>query len=158
MQLLNELDNIHGKVFYMGSTPEVLKSIERRLSDEHPNITFATHSPSYCSQFSDTENQEIIEKIESFAPDALLVGLTAPKQEKWVYANLGKLTTPKVIGNIGGAFEFYAGTKQRAGSWAISHHMEWLVRLLKDPIHMWRRNFISAPKFIIYNLKHYKEM
>lgn len=142
----------------MGSSNEVLEKIEKRLKRDHPHIVAATHSPSYCKEFCKEENDAIIAKIEAFAPDALMVGLTAPKQEKWVYTNLEKLKSPKVIASIGGAFEFYAGTIRRASSWAISHYMEWLVRLLKDPIHMWRRNFISTPKFILYNLRHNAEM
>lgn len=158
LQLLEELDAKHGKVFYLGSTPEVLSKIAERLSREHPHISCATLSPSYCPTFSAEENAVIIDKIEAFAPDALLVGMTAPKQEKWLFANIDKLTTPKVTGCIGGAFEFYAGTKKRASSWAVAHGAEWLVRLLKDPRHMWRRNFISSPQFILYNIQHSKDM
>lgn len=158
LQLLNELDKAHGKIFYMGSSPVVLKKIEERLRRDRPNITVATHSPSYCKEFSKKENDDIISQIETFAPDALMVGLTAPKQEKWVYNNLGYLKSIKVIACIGGAFDFYAGTIRRASSWAISHYLEWLVRLVKDPVHMWQRNFISTPKFLIYNILHHKEM
>lgn len=156
--LLNELDKTHGKIFYMGSSPAVLKKIAERLKRDHPNIIVATHSPSYSKVFGKEENDAILSQIEAFAPDALMVGLTAPKQEKWVYNNLDRLKGPRVIASIGGAFEFYAGTIRRASSWAISHYLEWLVRLLKDPVHMWRRNFISTPKFLIYNVRHNKEM
>ncbi len=157
-RLLSELEQRRGKVFYMGSTPQVLKLIEERLRREYPHIAVATHSPSYCAAFTEEENAAIIDKIERFAPDALLVGMTAPKQEKWVYSQLARLSTPKVIGSIGAVFDFFAGTKKRAPRWMIDLRLEWLARLIQDPARMWRRNFVSAPRFILYNLHHHQEM
>ncbi len=156
--ILNQLEQHHGRVFYMGSMPHVLGKIEQRIRKEYPHIAVATHSPSFCAEFSDAENRAIVEKIEAFAPDVLWVGMTAPKQEKWVHSQLRRLTTPKVIGNIGAVFDFYAGTKQRAPRWMIALRLEWLARLLLDPRRMWRRIFVSAPQFILYNLRHHKAM
>lgn len=156
--LLKQLDKTQGKVFYLGSTPEVLAKIEQRLKREHPQITCKCLSPSFCKEFSEEENANIIQSINEFAPDALLIGMTAPKQEKWVYKNLVRFDTPMVIGSIGAVFEFYAGTKKRAHPLFIRMRLEWLVRLLQDPKHLWRRNFVSAPKFILYNIQHHKSI
>lgn len=158
MHLLDELNAIGGKAFYMGSRLDVLQKIKDRITLDYPNIKVMVHSPSYAPKFSDEENAEIVSKIEAFAPDVLLVGLTAPKQEKWIHSQLGRLTTPKVICAIGGAFEFFAGTIKRAPQWAINIHCEWLWRFMREPRRMWQRNMVSTPRFLRYVKQHHEEM
>ncbi len=156
-QMLSQAEAIGGKVFYMGSTPEVLRLIEEHLHRDFPNIQVKTHSPSYCAEMSEEENSEVVEMINAFEPDILFVGLGAPKQEKWVHRNSSRLNA-KSIANIGGAFEFYAGTIKRAPQWAISLRLEWLVRFLHEPKRMWERNMVSSPRFLRYTRQHCAEM
>jgi N-acetylglucosaminyldiphosphoundecaprenol N-acetyl-beta-D-mannosaminyltransferase len=73
--------------------------------------------------------------------------MTAPKQEKWVYANAGKLAVP-IIGSIGAVFDYYAGVTVRAPKWIRDLGLEWLYRLPREPARLWRRTFVSAPVFI----------
>jgi N-acetylglucosaminyldiphosphoundecaprenol N-acetyl-beta-D-mannosaminyltransferase len=54
----------------------------------------------------------MIAAINAFAPDILFVGMTAPKQEKWVYAHKSQIDA-RVICSIGAVFDFYAGTVKR---------------------------------------------
>ena len=152
--LLSKLNTIGGKVYYMGSTPKVLSLIEKRLAKEYPSVSVRTWAPSICDELSENESQEIMDDINSFSPDILFVSMTAPKQEKWVAKYSSKLTKPTFIASIGGVFEFYAGTQKRAPHWAIKIKVEWLVRLIKEPRRMWRRNFISTPKYLYWTWKH----
>lgn len=156
--MLDQLSQCHGRVFYMGSNKMVLDRIVDRLKHEYPALTVATHSPSYCDELSKEESDRIVEKINAFAPDLLLVSMTAPKQEKWVCQNAQYLSTTKMVASIGAVFDFYAGTVKRAPRWAVALKMEWLVRLLKEPLRMWRRNFVSTPQFLRWVRKHRKEM
>ena len=89
----------------------------------------------------------MVASINGADPDVLWVGMTAPKQEKWVEANRHHLSAP-VIGSIGAVFDFYAGVNPRAPQWMCKLGIEWLYRLLSNPRRMWRRTFISAPKFV----------
>jgi N-acetylglucosaminyldiphosphoundecaprenol N-acetyl-beta-D-mannosaminyltransferase len=73
--------------------------------------------------------------------------MTAPKQEQWVEANRHQLSAP-VIASIGAVFDFYAGVHPRAPPWMCKLGIEWVYRLLRAPRCMWRRTFISAPKFV----------
>ena len=156
--ILEQLKEKGGKVFYMGSTEKVLSGIRERLQKDYPNIEVKTHSPSFSSRMSEKEASAIIAEIESFAPDALWIGLGAPKQEKWVYDNLAKLHTPRLVASIGGAFEFFAGTIKRAPQWAINMHAEWLFRFIKEPFRMWERNMVSTPKYLLYVRKHHDKI
>jgi threonine dehydrogenase-like Zn-dependent dehydrogenase len=74
-------------------------------------------------------------------------GLTAPKQEKWIYQNKDRLNV-KFIGAIGAVFDFYAGTVKRPHPWFLDHGLEWLPRLLGEPRRLWKRMFVSAPLFM----------
>jgi N-acetylglucosaminyldiphosphoundecaprenol N-acetyl-beta-D-mannosaminyltransferase len=84
----------------------------------------------------------------------LWVGMTAPKQEKWVHANARALSVP-VIGSVGAVFEFFAGTNPRAPQWMCTLGIEWLYRLMREPRRMWRRNFVSTPRFLRMVMMHH---
>ena len=89
----------------------------------------------------------MLEKINAFEPDALFVGMTAPKQEKWAYEHFTHLQAGHIC-CIGAVFDFYAGTISRAPQWMIQMGLEWLYRLIKEPRRMWRRYLIGNSKFI----------
>lgn len=151
-QLLDTLNKKgSGKVFFFGSTEQVLGLIKTNLANLFPNITIAgTLSPPF-RDWSEDENDQMIKTINATNPDILWVGMTAPKQEKWVYSNRERITTP-VIGSIGAVFDFVAGTHPRAPAWMRKFGLEWLYRLIREPKRMWRRNLISTPKFILFVL------
>jgi N-acetylglucosaminyldiphosphoundecaprenol N-acetyl-beta-D-mannosaminyltransferase len=136
-----------GRVFFFGSSQRVLDLISARFASEYPSLTLCgTLSPPYGT-WSEEENQRMVETISEARPDVLWVGMTAPKQEKWVEVNRQQLNTP-VIGSIGAVFDFYAGTYSRAPQWICNIGLEWAYRFMLEPRRMWERNFVSAPKFV----------
>lgn len=154
--LLERTNEKKGKVFYMGAAQKTLDTIKTRLAKEYPNVEVECYSPPYKPEFSKEDNDIIVSKINEFKPDVLFVGMTAPKQEKWLDKHKDELhfTTASCIGAV---FDFYAGTVTRSSDIWIKLHLEWLPRLLKEPKRMWRRNFVSTPLFLIdmfaYKLK-----
>ena len=136
------------KVFYLGASVSTLRLIEKRIQRDFPNIKVGSFSPPFKAQFSNEETQIMLDKINGFQPDILFVGMTAPKQEKWVYTNQNQINA-NVIASIGAVFDFYAGTVKRSSPFWISLGLEWLPRLIRDPKRLWKRNFISTPKFIV---------
>ncbi|MGA9407850.1 MAG: WecB/TagA/CpsF family glycosyltransferase [Bacteroidota bacterium] len=136
--------------FFLGSSAGVLNKIKNRMSTDYPNISVrGVHSPSFRDKFSDDENEQIIDLINRAAPTALWVGMTAPKQEKWVHEHRSRLNVP-FIAAVGAAFDYFAGTKQRASRTLQSAGLEWLPRLFREPRRMWRRNIISTPVFLYH--------
>jgi N-acetylglucosaminyldiphosphoundecaprenol N-acetyl-beta-D-mannosaminyltransferase len=134
--------------FFMGSTPATLATIKERAEIEYPNIQIVgMYSPPFVPEFSEQDNQAIIDIINQAKPDALWVGLTAPKQEKWVHQHVDQLDV-KAIGCVGAAFDFFAGTKQRSSSFFRDRGMEWLPRFFREPKRMFGRIFISTPTFL----------
>jgi N-acetylglucosaminyldiphosphoundecaprenol N-acetyl-beta-D-mannosaminyltransferase len=137
------------KYFFLGSTDETLEKIRIKLSEDFPDICFAgSYSPPYKSEFTHEDSRLMIDAINHARPDVLWVGMTAPKQEKWIYQNREKLDV-KFIGAIGAVFDFYTGNVKRSHPFFQQFGMEWLPRLLQEPRRLWRRNFISSPKFIL---------
>lgn len=144
------LDRRAGKVFFFGSKTEVLKRLSDRAARDFPNLSMESLSPPF-GVWSEVENERMIAAIRAFAPDVLWVGMTAPKQEKWVATNTTSLEVP-VIGSIGAVFDYYAGVTRRAPQWICDLGLEWLYRLPREPRRLWRRTFVSAPKFLWYVL------
>jgi N-acetylglucosaminyldiphosphoundecaprenol N-acetyl-beta-D-mannosaminyltransferase len=140
------------KIFYMGSRKETLVLIKNRLSIDYPNCIVNFYSPPYRTYFSKEENAKIISAINNFAPDILFVGMTAPKQEKWVYSCKSQINA-KIICSIGAVFDFYAGNIKRPNQFWINLGLEWFIRFLKEPKRLFKRNFISTPLFLFYVIK-----
>jgi N-acetylglucosaminyldiphosphoundecaprenol N-acetyl-beta-D-mannosaminyltransferase len=136
-----------GRVFFFGSSQRVLDLISKRFVVEFPSLTLCgTLSPPFGS-WSDEENRQMVQVINAANPDVLWVGMTAPKQEKWVEENRHGITVP-VIGSIGAVFDFYAGTYARAPQWICRIGFEWAYRFILEPRRMWQRTCVSAPKFL----------
>ena len=140
-------------VALLGSSMPVLKKIEERAKSEYPNLRLVTYSPPYKTEFSEEDNQKMIDFINQSSPDLLWVGMTAPKQEKWIYEHWDELDINCHVGAIGAVFDFYAGTVRRAPIWWQEHSLEWLYRLLKEPKRMWRRYLIGNVLFVYRIIK-----
>lgn len=141
--LLELLNKKNGRCFYLGASTTTLELIKKRLKREYPNISVETYSPPFKKQFTDSDNQEMYDAINKFSPDVVFVGMTAPKQETWIYHNHININT-KVICGIGAVFDFYAETKKRPSQWMINCGLEWFGRLISDPRRLWKR-------YLVYN-------
>lgn len=139
------------KCFYLGSSQETLEKIKSKLKKQYQKIDFGFFSPPFKSNFDLEDNRIMINAINSYSPDVLFVGMTAPKQEKWVHSHR-KHINASAICSIGAVFDFVAGTKRRAPKWVIKLKMEWLYRSFTA----WRltkRYLYSTPLFLIELLK-----
>ncbi len=141
------------RVMFMGSSEWVLSLIREKAATIYPNLDIVTYSPPYKPEFSDEDNQAIIQAINDADPDLLWIGMTAPKQEKWAYSHWDELNIHCHVGTIGAVFDFFAGTAKRAPQCWQDHSLEWLYRLCTEPRRMWRRYVIGNPLFLWNILK-----
>jgi len=146
--LLQQANLKNEKVFYLGASQSTLELIQNKVKREFPNITVSSFSPPYKPQFTKSETAQMLEKVNDFKPDILFVGMTAPKQEKWVFANKVDINANTIV-SIGAVFDFYAGNIKRSSDFWISIGLEWLPRFLKEPKRLARRNLVSTPKFLV---------
>ena len=150
---MDKLNKKGGKCFFMGSSENVLSMIRIRVATDYPGIRVETYSPPYKSEFTKEDNEAIIAAINQYDPDLLWIGMTAPKQEKWVYTHWDELDIHCHVGTIGAVFDFFAGTVERAPIWWQENGLEWAYRLLKEPKRMWRRYIIGNSLFLWNILK-----
>jgi N-acetylglucosaminyldiphosphoundecaprenol N-acetyl-beta-D-mannosaminyltransferase len=135
--------------FFLGSTEQTLEQIQEKMAREYPHIKVAgVYSPPFKSEFSEEDERLMEDAVNCAAPDVLWVGMTAPKQEKWIFSNLAKLNAG-FIGPVGAAFDFYIGRVRRSHPIFQGMGLEWLPRLLQEPRRLWRRNFVSNPRFVL---------
>ncbi|MGD0237100.1 MAG: WecB/TagA/CpsF family glycosyltransferase [Syntrophorhabdales bacterium] len=136
------------KYFLLGSSERVIEKMVKRLKQEAPNIDVCgVLSPPYKERFTEDDNESMVHAINACRPDVLWVGLSAPKQEKWIFQNREKLDVPFVAA-VGAAFDFYAGTKKRSSLFWQRVGLEWLPRWLREPIRLSGRNLKSTPIFL----------
>ncbi|RJP83689.1 MAG: glycosyltransferase [Desulfobacteraceae bacterium] len=141
------------KYFFLGSNEVVLNLIRQRMARDFPSIDLCgTYSPPYKDEFDDGDNIKMVEAVNKAKPDVLWVGMTAPKQEKWIYVNHHQLDVP-FIGAIGAVFDFFAGTKKRPSEFWIRIGLEWMPRFLKEPGRLWERNLKSSPIYIMWIIR-----
>lgn len=141
------------RYFFLGSTSEKLERLCKKIKKDFPNIIIAgSYSPPFRTEFSHQENKFMVETINRSSPDVLWIGMTAPKQEKWIYQNRQNLNV-KFIAPVGAVFDFYSGTVKRSHPFFFKLGLEWLPRLLREPRRLWRRMFVSAPKFMVRIMK-----
>ncbi|MBF0146330.1 MAG: WecB/TagA/CpsF family glycosyltransferase [Magnetococcales bacterium] len=137
-----------GRCFFLGSTPDTLEKIRLRMKERFPLMeVVGCYSPPFVPEFDAEENERILRAIHAARPSVLWVGLTAPKQEKWIHAHIHRLEVP-IVGPIGAVFDFFSGQVHRSNPIFQRLGLEWLPRLLRNPRHLWKRTLISAPVFL----------
>lgn len=143
-----------GSCFFLGSTEETLQKIRARMATKYPNVAVAgTYSPPFKPEYSQAENDAMIRVINAARPDVLWVGLTAPKQEIWIHQHQDRLQV-NFAGPIGAAFDFFVGNIKRVSPFWQDLGFEWLPRLLQEPRRLWRRSFVSAPRFFAMTFRY----
>lgn len=154
LHVLGLLNSISGSCFFLGSSLNTLERIKTRIAREYPQISVSTYSPPYKEKYTIEETQEMIMAVNKTNTTVVFVGMTAPKQEKWVYENKSRLNT-NLVCSIGAVFDFYAETVKRPAPIWIKLNLEWFVRFLKEPKRLGKRYFVYSPVFFGYFLKYF---
>lgn len=149
------MDCVGGRsCFFLGSTDETLQKIRDRMAGDYPDIRVAgVYSPPFRPEFTAADNDRMVEAVNASGADVLWVGLTAPKQEKWIHTHRARLRV-NFAGPIGAAFDFFVGNIRRVGPLWQDLGFEWLPRLLQEPRRLWRRSLVSAPRFFYRALRY----
>ena len=117
--------------YFYGGTQKTLDILKDVLPERYPGIQIAgMYSPPF-RPMSEEEDAVAVRAICDTQPDFVWVGLGAPKQEKWMQAQQGKVQGLMV--GVGAAFDYEAGNIDRAPKWMQEHNLEWFYRLLQDP-------------------------
>ena len=129
MREMTAISARHGyRQFYYGGNVGVAEKLRMTLVRSLPGLQVVG---TFCPPFREMmprEDQAAVDMINAARPHIVWVGLSTPKQERWMAAHLGRLDVPVMIG-VGAAFDFLAGTKRQAPKWMQRHALEWLFRL-----------------------------
>ena len=136
--------------FLYGASPEVLASLTTRLQEKFPGLHIVgSLAPPFRTMTSE-EDAAAVDLICRAEPDVVWVGLSTPKQERWMADHVGAVRG--VLIGVGAAFDFHAGLKPQAPRWMQRTGLEWLFRLLSEPRRLYRRYLVNIPLFAVYLL------
>jgi N-acetylglucosaminyldiphosphoundecaprenol N-acetyl-beta-D-mannosaminyltransferase len=135
------------RMFLYGATPEILERLARTLRQSYPGLQIVGSISPPFRPLTDSERDEVVAEINAAEPDIVWVGLSTPKQERWMSENRAALSAP-VLAGVGAAFDLVSGTKRHAPPWLQGVGLEWLYRLVQEPRRLWRRYARNNPMFI----------
>jgi N-acetylglucosaminyldiphosphoundecaprenol N-acetyl-beta-D-mannosaminyltransferase len=126
-RLVGELNKTGGRIFLLGTKPEVVAKAAENLRAQYPGLaTVGFHHGFWTPE----EEPALIEQIRATRPDLLFVALGSPRQEQWIRAHQAEVGAPLAIG-VGGTLDVWAGVAQRAPEWMIKANLEWAFRVVK---------------------------
>jgi N-acetylglucosaminyldiphosphoundecaprenol N-acetyl-beta-D-mannosaminyltransferase len=130
-----------------GGAPGVAEALQSRLEARFPGTNICG---SYCPPFrplNAAEEAEFTALVRERKPDIIWVGLSTPKQERFMAEYLPRLDTTLMFG-VGAAFDFHAGRLKQAPRWVQRSGFEWLYRMLREPQRLARRYLFNNPLFL----------
>lgn len=144
-------NNPNCKIFLLGAAEGVaVKAMERINKKVGRNIIVGAHSPSYGFEKKQDECEKLIQIVNESKANVLLVGVGAPKQEKWIMKYRNRMPEIDIFMALGATIDFEAGTLKRAPIFWQKIGMEWLYRCLKEPKRLFKRYFIDDMQFFYY--------
>lgn len=137
----------NSSIYLYGSTPQTLHRLRTQLQHVFPKLNIAgTHSPPFRT-LTLAEEAADIERIHQSGAAVVFVGLGCPKQEEWMYRQLGKLNA--VMVGVGAAFKFHSGELTQAPPWMMRSGLEWLFRLAQEPKRLCSRYLLTNSAFVL---------
>ena len=139
----------HGEArhFFYGGAPGVAGELRDRLASRFPGVQIVgTYTPPF-RPLNAAEEDDLAAQIRESRPDILWVGLSTPKQERFMAEYLPRLDVT-IMAGVGAAFDFHAGRVRLAPRWVQHAGLEWFYRLLTEPRRLWRRYLVNNPLFL----------
>jgi N-acetylglucosaminyldiphosphoundecaprenol N-acetyl-beta-D-mannosaminyltransferase len=138
--------------FYYGGAPGTADHLRDVLTRACPGLqVVGTLSPPF-RPLSPEEDEAIVQEINATRPDIVWVGLSTPKQERWMASHVGRITAPVLV-CVGAAFDFLAGEKPQAPTWMQRNGLEWLFRAMSEPRRLACRYARNNPAFVYRALR-----
>jgi N-acetylglucosaminyldiphosphoundecaprenol N-acetyl-beta-D-mannosaminyltransferase len=135
------------RIFFYGSTSEVLAKMLDKLTYDYPKLQIAGMISPPFRPLTAAEDEEITEQINASGAHIVMVALGCPKQEQWMHDHQDKINA--VMLGVGAAFPFYTKDLQRAPKWMQDSSLEWLYRLLCEPRRLFKRYVMTNSLFIL---------
>lgn len=133
--------------FLYGGKPGVAMHLAESLNRMSPGLQIVgTYTPPF-SDLTEQQEEEILAQVRESKPDIVWVGLSTPKQERFMAQYCERLRVPLLVG-VGAAFDYHTGRIRDCPDWVKRAGLQWLHRLLQDPRHLWKRYLCNNPSFL----------
>lgn len=133
--------------YFFGGADGVAPELKARLEKRFPGAkVVGTFTPPF-RPLNAEELESLRQEIGRLKPDFFWVGLSTPKQERFMAAHL-ELLEARIMVGVGAAFDFHAGRVRQAPRWVQRSGFEWLYRLAQEPRRLWRRYLRNNPLFV----------
>lgn len=133
--------------FLYGGKAGVAAELKRQLELVVPAIDIVgVYTPPFGS-LTPSEGDHVVATINHARPDIVWVGLSTPKQERFMAQYADRLDASLLAG-VGAAFDIHAGLLADAPAWVKNCGLQWLDRLIKEPHRLWRRYLTNNPRFL----------
>lgn len=133
-------------IYLYGGTDETLVLLQRRLREAFPGLIISGAMSPPFRKPTPEELARDVDAINASGAGTVWVSLGCPKQELWMAAQRGRVQG--VMVGVGAAFDYHAGTIQRAPLWMQRAGLEWMHRLFSEPRRLWRRYLVTNSLFI----------
>jgi N-acetylglucosaminyldiphosphoundecaprenol N-acetyl-beta-D-mannosaminyltransferase len=135
------------RLYFYGGHDDILRNLLQRLRAKFPNLAIAgEHSPPF-RPLTPEEDEQCVRAILDSDADIVFLGLSTPKQDRWMNEHRGRLPGV-VMAGVGAAFDFHAGRVRQAPLWMRRSGLEWSFRLLMEPARLWKRYLLVTPLFL----------
>lgn len=134
--------------FFYGGANGTAELLREKLVARFPKLQIVgTYEPPF-RPLNAEEQATLQAAVHQARPDAIWVGLSTPKQERFMAEYLTKLDTTLMFG-VGAAFDFHAGKVRQAPKWMQRSGLEWFFRLCSEPRRLWKRYLKNNPLFLL---------
>jgi N-acetylglucosaminyldiphosphoundecaprenol N-acetyl-beta-D-mannosaminyltransferase len=135
------------KHYFYGGVPGVAEALKEKLCARFPGLkVVGTFTPPF-RPLNPEETEVLRSNVCRTQPDVFWVGLSTPKQERFMAEHGLGLDTGVLIG-VGAAFDFHSGRVRQAPRWVQRSGTEWLFRVCQEPRRLWRRYLINNTLFL----------
>lgn len=134
--------------FFYGGKEGVAEMLAQKMRQRFPGLRVAG---TYCPPFrplTESEKGDVIKLINATHADIVWVGLSTPKQERWMGVFHDKLNV-KILFSIGAAFDLHSGRTKPVPRLMHKLGLEWFYRLISEPRRLWWRYLKIVPTFMI---------
>ncbi len=133
--------------FLYGGEPGVAELLSKILQRRFPGLqVVGTYTPPFRRLTPEEEN-ELEAQVRGSVPHIVWVGLSTPKQERFMAEFVDRLQAPLLVG-VGAAFDYHTGRIHDCSAWVKRAGLQWLHRLLQDPRRLWMRYLRNNPAFL----------
>jgi N-acetylglucosaminyldiphosphoundecaprenol N-acetyl-beta-D-mannosaminyltransferase len=147
LRLCEEAAHRGWRSYFYGGKDGVADTLATRLRSRFPGFDVAgTYAPPF-RPLTTAEDDEVVDRINGSGADLVWVGLSTPKQERWMSSHVRRLNASALLG-VGAAFDFHAGLVRQAPAWTQRAGLEWLFRLTQEPRRLWKRYLVNNPRFV----------